>query len=278
MWRNLVTCTVVGLLGGAPSSMPWAQAQPRQGGRFVGRVIDESRRPIEGVQVIVNRRDVRALTDSAGIFHLDASPSDSTVGFRRIGYQPILLTLRPLPPSVDTILVKLATHATDLPEVIVSAAPSKPLRYAGTTKYDEVFLRQRVGLGTLISRDAINGRFGVPTYELVRGVAGLRIWNGPPKRLRFARCSEPGGVAIFIDGTRQIPSSQALASRGGTAGLMFQAPQPRLEDEPEIEILSRISPQDIEMIEVFRGVSEIPGVFHWNGCAVIAIWTRWNSD
>jgi hypothetical protein len=68
---------------------------------------------------------------------------------------------------------------------------------------------------------------------------------------------------VFIDGVRQLPPKLELAS-----GLT--------EDEPVIDMLSRISPSDIEMIEVYRGAGEIPGVFHWDGCAVIAIWTRWN--
>jgi hypothetical protein len=47
-----------------------------------------------------------------------------------------------------------------------------------------------------------------------------------------------------------------------------------MDMEPEVETLERINPAAIEMIEVFRGASEIPPEFHWNGCAVIAIWTR----
>jgi len=65
---------------------------------------------------------------------------------------------------------------------------------------------------------------------------------------------------VFIDGVLQMESER-------TSGL---------GEEPTVEMLSRINPADIEMIEVYRGASEIPGVFHWNGCAVIAIWTRWN--
>lgn len=285
MRHGLTTWTVLGLLGTALTTTLGAQGQTPRNVRRVGRVFDEARRPIDGVQVIVNRREVRALTDTAGIFHLDASADDSVVGFRRLGYRPILLTMRPLPPPGDTILVELVASATELPEIIVAAPPSKPLRYAGTTKYDEVFLRAKVGLGTLISRDAIERRFGFATQELMRGIAGIRIWNGPPKRIRFARCPEPGGVAIFLDGIRQIPLSLSAPPSGASAG--GQIPQPGREtkpvsgsgheDEPEIEILSRVNPRDIEMIEVFRGASEIPGVFHWNGCAVIAIWTRWNG-
>ncbi len=260
---------VLGLVGHGLPTMVWAQTQPRQQVRLVGRVLDESHRPVEGVEVLVNRQVVRVLTDSAGIFQLDVSPRDSTVGFRRIGYRPMLFTIDPLPPPGDTILVELVNSPISLPEVIISARPSKPLRYAGTTKYDEVFLRNKVGLGTLISRDAIDTRFGFDTHELLRGIAGIRIWNGPPKRIRFARCQQPGGVSVFIDGMRQIPTtrSESAAESGPVASVA---------DEPEIELLSRVDVRDIEMIEVFRGAGEIPGVFHWNGCAVIAIWTKWN--
>jgi len=143
----------------------------------------------------------------------------------------------------------------------VVGTATKPLRYAGTTKYDEVFLRRKIGLGTLVTREDIDSRFGFHTYELLQTIPGVRIWNGPPKRIRFARCQEPGGITVFVDGVRQLSDSSALG----------------LGEEPAIETLSRINPSDIEMIEVFRGPSEIPGIYHWNGCAVIAIWMRWNE-
>lgn len=265
MRYGLTFCTVLGLAVSGSFAQLSAQIQPPQTALLVGRVQDEFRRAIEGVEVIVNRREVRATTDQNGLFTVRVTPTDSTVAFRRIGYRPMLLALRPLPPSRDTILVELRASQVQLPELIVSAPPTKPVRYAGTTKYDEVFLRRRVGLGTLITREAIDLRFGSSTAELLQGIAGVNVWNGPPKRIRFARCPEPGGIAVFIDGWRQLLPG---ASPPG---------HPSAEDEaPEIEVLSRIHPADIEMIEVYRGASQIPGVFHWDGCAVVAIWTRWN--
>lgn len=277
MWYRYTIWAALGLVGSG--------VQPPQQVRLVGRVFDEAHRPVDAVEVIVNRQEVRAMTDGAGVFKLDVSRRDSTVGFRRIGYRPMLFTIQPPPPR-DTILVRLVTSPVHLPEVIISASPSKPLRYAGTTKYDEVFVRQKVGLGTLITREAIDTRFGVATYELLDGIQGIRTWNGPPKRIRFPRCQEPGGVTVFVDGVRQIPASSSqrgdarrrpsgsiMPSRGSSTN----APSGfALDEEPEIEMLSRVNPSDIEMIEVFRGAGEIPGVFHWNGCAVVAIWTRWN--
>jgi hypothetical protein len=255
---------VSGLVGAVVTGRVWAQPRPPQQLRFVGRVYDEARRPIDQVQVIVNRRDVRATSDPFGVFHIDLAPGDSTVGFRRIGYRPLLLSLNPPPPPGDTILVELVPSPVELEEVIVTGAPSKPLRYAGTTTYDDVFQRRKVGLGVLIPREAIDKRAGAQTYQLLEGLAGVRIYDAPLKRIRFVRCEEPGGITVWIDGVRQNAGSELLYSGG-------------LEETPEVEMLSRINPSDIEMIEVFRGPSEIPGVFHWNGCAVIAVWSRWNK-
>jgi hypothetical protein len=255
-----------------------AQNLPRQQAFLVGRIIDETRRSVEGAEIIVNRQELRAISDTDGIFKFAMLPGDSTLAFRRIGYHPLVVTLRPLPALDDTILVRLARSPVYLPEVIVSAAPTKPLRYAGTTKYDDVFLRRRIGLGKLITREEIDARVVTATYELLEGTSGIRIWYGPPRRIRFMRCQQPGGVTVFIDGVRQIPAaSSGEREVRGFAGIRQTAPGASVEDEPEIELLSRINPSDVEMIEVYRGASEIPAVFHWNGCAVIAIWTRWNK-
>ncbi len=242
-----------------------AQSRPRTTTRVVGRVVDQTRHLIPGVEVLVNGADVRSMTNASGVFQLQIVPSDSTVGFRRIGYRPLVVRIDPLPPVDDTLLVQLESVPIQLSEITIVGRATKPLRYAGTTKYDEVFHRHKLGLGTLVTRDEIDFRLGVHTYELLQTIPGVRIWNGPPKRIRFARCQESGGsggVSVFIDGVLQMESER-------TSGL---------GEEPAVEMLSRINPADIEMIEVYRGASEIPAVFHWNGCAVIAIWTKWNND
>src|SRR6266540_1473988 len=266
---------LVSLLDGAvPGWIGWPQ-----GTEIVGRVLDQTRLPVDGVEVIVNRRDVRARSDSTGVFKLTISPDDSTVAFRRIGYLSVVFAIRPLPSSVDTLFVHLDASAVVLSEVIVSAKATKPLRYAFTTKFDGVFNRRKMRLGTLVPRETIDARFGSSTDQLLNGIAGIHVWNGPPKRIRFARCSEPGGVGVYIDGVRQN-SSLTPSAGADISGLLYKPPSSpnslAMDMEPEIEILSRVNPSDIEMIEVFRGAAELPAEFHWNGCAVIAIWTRAN--
>jgi hypothetical protein len=274
MRHALTFWSVLSVLAGSSAGVP-AQTPPPQHDLLIGRVHDQAGRDLSGVEVVINRREVRATTDRNGVFTILVSPVDSTVGFRRIGYRPILLSLHPLPSLRDTILVELIASAVQLPELIVSAPASKPLRYAGTTKYDDVFRRQKIGLGTLVDRDAIDRRFGSSAAELLQGIPGVRVSNGPPKRISFVRCQNPGGVQVFIDGVRQVPMS---GSRD--PGNRLENPtlaRLSFNETPEVEMLSRINPSDIEMIEVYRGVSEIPGVFHWDGCAVIAVWTKWND-
>src|SRR5205809_1090628 len=53
--------------------------------RLVGRLIDQTRHLIPGVEVLVNGAVVRSMTNASGVFQLQIVPSDSTVGFRRIG-------------------------------------------------------------------------------------------------------------------------------------------------------------------------------------------------
>ncbi len=269
---------ILTMLAAAAAAVP--DAAPAQGPApdivLVGRTHDQWRRPVPMVEVILNRRAVVATTDAEGRFTLRISPGDSTLGFRRIGYRPMLLSLHPLPPPRDTVLVELIASEVALPEIIVSAPPSKPLRYAGTTKYDEVFLRRRLGLGTLLTRETLDRRFGATTAEMLQEVPGVRVWNGPPRQLRFPRCPEPGGVAVFVDGVRQVPAQTIRPEGSAVSSRRRAAARPALNESPEIEILDRVHPSDIEMIEVYRGAGQIPGAFHWDGCAVVAIWLRWN--
>lgn len=223
----------------------------------VGRVYDHGGRLLAGVEVLVNGRELRATTDTAGLFTLTVTPADSTVGFRRIGYRPIQLNLRPLPPPEDTVPVELVPSPVELPEIQVFAPAAKPLRYAGTTKYDEVFLRKKLGLGTFLMRDDLDRRFVMSTPELLQGLPGIHVsTSGPRSEVRIVRCPNPADVSVFVNGTRLIPTKFG---------------------NPLIEMLERINPADLEMIEIYRGPSQIPGVYHWDGCAAIALWTKWNK-
>lgn len=225
--------------------------------RVIGRIHDENRTPITNAEILVNGT-VRSISDSVGLFALRVGRGDSTVMFRRIGFRPLALSLKSLPHAGDTVQVLMEQTSAELDAISIRSTPLKPLRYAGTSRFDGVFHRRRIGLGTLITREEIEMLQVSRTADLLRGVPGVRATSD---RIRFARCPEPGGVAVFIDGQRQHAKAETI--------------DVVIKEFPEMEILSRIDPSDVEMIEVFRGASQIPAEMHWNGCAVIAVWTRW---
>ena len=66
MRYRLTILAVLALVDGAAGRTILAQGEPRQRVRLVGRVFDQTRRLVKGVEVTVNRREVRAVTDDAG--------------------------------------------------------------------------------------------------------------------------------------------------------------------------------------------------------------------
>ena len=240
-----------------------------QGIELRGTVRDPDTRPLAGVEI--RAAETRALTDSLGRFLLRGLSGDSVrLELRRIGFQALTRTISLKEPPVELELV-LFPDPVVLPEIRTTARPAKPAKYLGTTKYDGFFQRQKLGLGTFISREQIERMNAFHTLEIFRGIPGIYVNVGNPgdpysADIRLARCT--GKVSVWIDGRLQIGGGFDRGNRGW--------PNPRALSTELAALLEQIAPAGIEMIEVYRGVSQIPGVFHWDGCAVIAIWTRYN--
>ena len=246
-----------------------------QGLELRGTVRDPDARPIPGV--VVRAPEARTLTDSLGRFVLLGLSGDSVrLELLGIGYRPLTLTVS-LPAPVGGLDLIMQLDRTVLPEIRATARPAKPAKYLGTTKYDGFFQRQKLGLGTFITREQIERMNAFHTVEILRGIPGIHvnIGNGDPTDvdIRIPRCA--GGssrITVWIDG-------QMLRAGGGQVGfdpVSGSGLGHPGRDYQLAEMLSRITPTGIEMMEVYRGASQIPGVFHWDGCAAIAIWTRYN--
>jgi hypothetical protein len=190
---------------------------------------------------------------------------------RRLGYNPQALRMNLVDGSWRGQIV-LVPGAQRLPDLEVAARYAKPARYSATTKYDGFFKRQKLGIGTFISRDQIEQMNAFHTIELLRGIAGIHVDIGTPTDpttadIKIPRCESDdhklGKVTVWIDGHMLIESRGEDGRHGPGSAILA-------------ELLQRIGPTDIEMVEVFRGPAQIPGEFHWDGCAAIAIWTRYN--
>lgn len=192
---------------------------------------------------------------------------EAVVRIRRIGYgaQYFGATFRP-GESRDVEIV-LIPGALELPEIKVTARSAKPIEYAWTTRYDDFFRRRLVGLGVYRSRDYIERAHPFRTANLLTGIAGIHLrfrHSGPSGTdVIFNRCER---VSVWIDGSKQrfpeIPEDRRRRFPKEGTGMALS------------ELLERVSPSQIEMIEVYRGPSEMPAEFIDDSCGAVAMWTR----
>ena len=253
-----------------------------------GTVIDQIGNPVEGAEVRVVGDSLQVMTSPAGFFRL-VIPARRKILLliRRPGFNAQLLDVA----GDWSGKILLIPGAVELPEVQVTARYAKPARYAGTNKYDEVFQRRRLGLGELITREQIDQRAAQETSQLLEGRVGIRVQISHAEMagdiggtfITFSRCNEfPPKINVYVDGHKLIPRSTSSGLADGASILNFMASQPtdgELNRRREIrmrvgEMLERVNPSDIEMMEIFRGPSELPAQFNDGNCGAIAVWTR----
>ena len=124
--------------------------------------------------------------------------------------------------------------------------------------------RVRNGFGTFITRDQVERRNPVLVTDLLRDVPGLQVSASASGLRPAVRIGRSAGyncaTQIFVDGF-------LMNRRMG-----FQPDDFRIDDA--------VSPQSIEGIEIYRGLSTVPAEFlnPDADCGVIAIWTRRGGD
>jgi hypothetical protein len=237
-----------------------AQSLTAQNGQVDGLVRDSLGIGVPGAEVLVVETGARTGTDNAGKFTFRGLPdSGVTLEARKAGYRPTSVVVELRAGTIGTTIMVLLPDDPALPGAAagLGAGVGRPDRYRNTTRYDDFFRRQRSGTGAFITREQIDRMRAFNTFELIREIPGVQA---QPGGVVFPRCGGASdNVAVFIDGERQRPSAGAVGRGTGAA---------------VAEMLSRVSAPQVEMMEVYRGLSELPAEFRENACAAIAIWTR----
>jgi len=268
-WRRIAVdldkAAVVVLIGLAAASAASAQTGSARS-VIEGRVVGPTGTPIEDVEVLWQQGKRSVLTRADGGFNLVIpARGEVIVLVRRLGFNAQALRVDLTRSTLWRGEIVLQQGSFRLPDVEVTARYAKPAAYAGTAKFDDFFRRQRLGVGTYISREQIERSNAFHTIEILRGIPGVRADIHPvitDQAVSFARCSQRDpdyNVTVWIDGQRIYPEGGSVASPKAVA-----------------EMIARISPTGIEMIEIYRGASQIPAEYHTDGCAAMVIWTRHN--
>lgn len=248
--RALSALVVMAVCYPAPSHAQ--QLQSDEASIVVAFVTDTAGRPLQNAQVEVVGTSLRGSTDEAGrVALLAVPPGKAVLRVRHIGFGELTIPIAVTPGTLANGHYQMKPVATDLRQVVVRASALKPERYAKTGRFDDFYRRRASGMGTFLTREDIDSRQAQKPEDLLRLVSGVRIrYRGMTPAIEFLRCDN---VNVYIDGFRTRDGFREFFS---------------------------LSPLDIEAIEVYHGMAQIPPEFaiHTEDCAAIVVWTRWHGD
>jgi len=242
--RYVLACGVAGVLTVRPASAQTPQATAAPTAKLVGTVTDTSGTLLSRAEVwLVAMNTLRTVSDDSGRFELPGLPAgDITLGVRRLGYESATFTAHLKPGKTHRATFPLTPSAQTLAEVKVQDTAS-----AWLSLFDA---RRAMHRGTFITRKDF----------------------------------EKENLRIATDILRRVPGVQILPTRTGTqlqmtrgAGARRCIPQLYVHETPYSGNFDDFNPDDIEALEVYVGISEIPPDLITLGrqiCGAIVIWTR----
>ena len=248
-----------------------------------GRIMTQAGSPIAEAEIGVLGTTGIVMSDSVGRFSLrDLTPGKVILRVRRVGYRPQHLRLSLGAGPMADLVVALEPGPHLLPGIEVTARLAKPAEYSWTTKYDDFFRRRVYSAGTFFTRQDMD-RFGfLRLAEVIGHVPGARVRVRPPPlgtEIEFPRCSS-GHVGIWLDGQKVNWQAEYQQAEGISLERLRRQPSfAELEADRRrltvlAEVLDQIPMQEVEMMEVYRGVANIPAEFRDAGCGAIVLWRK----
>jgi hypothetical protein len=192
-------------------------------------------------------------TDSTGTFIFsDLAGGRYELRVRRLGFAPYVDTLDIVSNETMYQVVQLAELPEQLPTVLIRGEMVEVPK-----GFEDVYRRGARSFGYFMTAEQISTRNPMQTRDLLIGLPGILIEGN---QIVFPRCIQRsrdrfgatagGSPQVYIDGQR--------VTRFGDVDVA----------------LSYVEPRSIQAIEVYTGLSQIPGDFATQACAAVAIWTK----
>jgi hypothetical protein len=244
MRRWLAVPIVLGVASTAAAQDTTQAATPAPA-RVIGRVTDTSGAVLPGAEITVLETALRVLSDDSGAFRLAGIPSGVVVfSVRRLGYESATFTASLKPGRTHGVTFPLTALAQNLPGVTVEERSTPSAWLAMFEKH------RSTNRGTFFTRKDIEKRHSRTASDIMRLVPGVQV-------------------------VRTRMGEGLVMTRGNGARRCF--PQLYVHTTPYSGMIDDFSADDIEAIEVYNGISEIPPDLNSPGrpiCAAVVIWTR----
>jgi TonB-dependent SusC/RagA subfamily outer membrane receptor len=230
------------------------------GGTVRGHVTDASNgRAIADAQVLVEGTRIGGVSNSTGDFTLTGVPAgERRVTVRRIGYQPLTVTVTVGSGATATVDAALKVSAVNLSDVVVTGTGAPTERRKVGTSIASVDSAAISHAQAVTVDQALQGK--LPGAQITQNSGGPG-GGGISVRLRGVNSFISGSDPLYIvDGVIVDNSSAQLSDLG-----IRSNPQNRLAD---------INPADIERIEIIRGAAAAALYGSRANNGVVQIFTR----
>ena len=217
-------------------------------GILVGQVVEaETGRPVVDAAVRLVERGQGASTNTHGFFTFGEQPwGIYTLEVKRLGYADYSGAVRVAGDLQQSVEVRISKKALQLEGLKVTVRARRR-----RIDMDGLVQRMDLGFGSFITADELSQRPMARITDLLRGTAGLWVnVNQREHTFSLEVRGRPCVPDVFVDGIRY-------------SGMPDELNFPPAED--------------LEAVEVYKGMGEIPGIFMRAGvtqCAVIAMWRR----
>lgn len=269
-----------------------AGASAQEGvGTLVGKVLSaETGEPMEGVMVNVAGVDtLSVLTDEAGGFRLRRlSAGTHRLEFRHLGSASEEIEVDVGPGRVEFVTARLRSEPVDVPGLEVEVE-----RRSRRGKMATFYARKELGLGYFWEREELRPYEnmdiktvwwetpGMAATRCVRSATGpVSMHVDPNSRKRMKEMGVNPGQFEAMNRThpgeaRYVPGCWLpQVTRGHRRCVPLVVLDGAYIMDPE-NLLGQLDPAHLEGIEVFRGPSEIPGIYRMKtNCGVVVLWTR----
>lgn len=246
--RAVATAAGAIIMGTLAISARAAAQDPLPVGVVSVSVRDSLGESIAGAELTVDGTNVHGVTDERGEIRFTAvRGGPATVHVRRLGFQPASINVLVDERAPAASIVTLNRLPQRLAPIVVRGGTNYVGRMAG------FYQRRDLGIGHFVSRERLERENPTHLTDIFRRLPGVQITS-----------------------TRFIRNAVRFRGNGGACWpLVWLDGAPLPTAEFDIDFLS---PQSIEGIEVYSGISQIPpqfmGTRGLGSCGVIVVWSR----
>ena len=248
---RLYSCCGAGIVA---LCMGLGRAAQAQTAAIVGtvHVFGDSVRRLRDVDVVLDPTDRRTRTDSLGAFRFSGvAAGEYRVRVRRIGFEAVVMKVMAVADREAATNVAMVSSAQAIATMTIAG---KRIDYP--VRLTDAYVRMRRSTGYFVTREQIDSQPPLDVKSLLIRIPGFRLVGH--RDFEFARCRHEGGhIHVWVDGVRW--TNYAFGKR---------------EDLDAPGAVRDIPTSSIQLMEVYGGVTRIPGEYLDDACAVILIWRK----